>query len=210
VGTVTAVPLQTLGAASAVVSLVLIEAAAPVSIILAGLSSHLTSDPDANPDRLNSSAIRANTWLTSVVATFSAAAALGAIGVAAGSCLAGGRSSLGIAFAVVTGGVLLLRARSHRDVTRSAPLVMAGTVTLGAALVIAAVVYPLRTPYLAAVLTMLAVAALCLGFITQTTTFSPIGRRGIDLLEYLGLAMIVPLACWICGIYSAARGMNLP
>jgi hypothetical protein len=23
------------------------------------------------------------------------------------------------------------------------------------------------------------------------------------------LAVIVPLACWICGVYSTARGMNL-
>jgi hypothetical protein len=23
------------------------------------------------------------------------------------------------------------------------------------------------------------------------------------------LAVIVPLACWICGLYSAARGLNL-
>ena len=36
---------------------------------------------------------------------------------------------------------------------------------------------------------MLAAAALCLGFITQTMTFSPIGRRSVDLLEYLALAV---------------------
>ena len=57
---------------------------------------------------------------------------------------------------------------------------------------------------------MLAAATLCLGFITQAMTFSPIGRRSVELLEYLALAVIVPLACWICGVYSAARGMNLP
>jgi hypothetical protein len=56
---------------------------------------------------------------------------------------------------------------------------------------------------------MLAAAALCLGFITRTMTFSPIGRRSVDLLEYLALAVIVPLACWICGVYSTVRGMNL-
>jgi ESX secretion system protein EccD len=206
-GMVTAVPLQTLGAASAAISLLLIEASAPMSILLAGLSSQV--EAAWNQDRLSTSAIRAKSWLTSLVAAFSGAAALGAIGAAAGSYLAGGRTSLGIAFAAITGGVLLLRARSHRDLARSAPLVVAGTVTLSATLVIAAIAYPLGTPYLAAASTMLAGAALCLGFITQAMTFSPIARRSLDLLEYLALAVIVPLACWICGIYSAARGMNL-
>jgi ESX secretion system protein EccD len=216
VGTVTAAPLQTLGAASAAISLILIEASAPLSIILAGLSSRVASEPDAAdeeamlaPHCLSTSAIRANGWLTSLVAAFAAAAALGAIGAAAGSCFAGGRPALGIAFAAITGGALLLRARSHRDPARSLLLVVAGTVTLSAALVIAAVAYPVRTPYVAAASTMLAAAGLCLGFITQTMTFSPIGRRSVDLLEYLALAVTVPLACWVCGLYSAARDMNL-
>jgi hypothetical protein len=38
---------------------------------------------------------------------------------------------------------------------------------------------------------------------------SPIGRRSVELLEYLALAVVVPLACWICGLYGAARSMNL-
>jgi hypothetical protein len=29
-------------------------------------------------------------------------------------------------------------------------------------------------------------------------------------LEYLGLAVVVPLTCWIFGLYGAARGLNLP
>jgi type VII secretion integral membrane protein EccD len=213
VGAVTGMPLQALGAASAAISLILIEASAPVSIILAGLSSQVTSEREefpSTPHRLSADAIRAKGWLTSLIGAFSAAAALGAIGAAAGSYFAGDRRSLGLWFAAITGAVLLLRARSHRDLTRSVQLVLAGTVTLCATLVIAAVAYPSRTPYLAAASMTLAGAALCLGFITRTMTFSPIGRRSVDLLEYLALAATVPLACWICRAYSAARGMNLP
>jgi type VII secretion integral membrane protein EccD len=217
VGAVTAAPLPAISAASAAISLVLVEVSAPLSILLAGFSSQLPSEPDVvsnapipAPHRLSARAIRANTWLTSLVAAFSAAAALGAIGAAAGSYFGGGQRSLGIAFATITGGVLLLRARSHQDLARSVPLVVAGTATLSATLVIAAIAYPLNTPYIAAASTMLAAAVLCLGFITQTMTFSPIGRRSVELLEYLALAVIVPLACWICGLYGAARGMNLP
>jgi hypothetical protein len=105
--------------------------------------------------------------------------------------------------------VLLLRARSHRDLARSVPLAVAGTVTLSATLVVAAITYPPHTPYIVAASMMLAAAALCLGFIAQTMTFSPVGRRCVELLEYLALAAIVPLACWICGLDGAARGLNL-
>jgi type VII secretion integral membrane protein EccD len=209
VGAVTAVPLPAIGAASAAISLVLVEASAPISVMLAGLSSQVTSEPDGACDELSSKAVRANSWLTSLVAAFSAASALGAIGAAAGSLFADGPRWLGIAFAATTGGVLLLRARSHRDLARSVPLVAAGIVTLSATLAITAVGYPPHTPYIAAVSTMLAAAALCLGFITQTMRLSPIGRRSVELLEYLALTVVVPLAFWICGLYGAARGINL-
>jgi len=212
VSAITGMPPQALGAASAAISLILIEASAPVSIILAALSSHVTSEHTeaaSNPHRLSTSAVRANNWLTSLVAAFSAAATLGAVGAAAGSYLGGDRPSLGLWFAAITGGVLLLRARSHRELARSVPLMLAGTVTLSATFVSAAVAYPLRTPYLAVASMTLAAAALGLGFVTRTMPFSPIGRRSVDLLEYLALAAIVPLACWICGVYNTARGMNL-
>jgi type VII secretion integral membrane protein EccD len=213
VSAVIAVPVQAIGAASAAISLVLVESSAPVSIMLAGLSAQLTPEPhaahDEPPHRLSARAISAKTWLTGLIVAFSAAAAVGAICAAAGSYPAARPHSLGIAFATVTGGVLLLRARSQCDVVRAVPLIAAGMVTLGATLVIAAADYPLHAPYVAAASTMLAAAALCLGFITRTTTFSPVGRRSVELLEYLALAVIVPLACWICGLYGAARGMNL-
>jgi type VII secretion integral membrane protein EccD len=214
VSAVIAVPIQAIGAASAAISLVLIESSAPVSIMLAGLSSQLRPEPDIAcdepPHHLSAKAISAKTWLTGLIVACSAAAALGAIGAAAGSYSAARPRSLGIAFATITGSVLLLRARSQCDLARSVPLIAAGTATLGATLVIAAAAYPLHAPYVAAASTMLAAAALCLGFITRTMPFSPIGRRSVELLEYLALAVIVPLACWICGLYGAARGMNLP
>jgi hypothetical protein len=56
---------------------------------------------------------------------------------------------------------------------------------------------------------VLAVVALCLGFIDQSTTVSPVGQRGVELLEYLAMATIVPLACGVCELYGAARGVNL-
>jgi ESX secretion system protein EccD len=209
VGAMTAAPLPAIGASSAALSLVIVEAAAPMSIMLAGLSSQVTSEPTAR-DALSAKSIRADSWLTSLVAAFSAAAALGAIGAAAGSLGSASPRWLGTAFATITGGVLLMRARSHPGLARSVPLAAAGTAALSATLVITSVAYPPQTPYIAVVSTLLAGVASCLGFITRTAMLSPIGRRLVELLEYLAFVVVVPLAFWICGLYGAARGMNLP
>jgi type VII secretion integral membrane protein EccD len=216
VGAVTTTPLQAIGAVSAAISLGLLEASARVSIVLAGLSPRLAlepevaiDEPEPAPHRLSVKVIRADIWLTSLVVAFSASAALGAIGTEVGASSAGRPRLLGITFATVTGGALLLRARSHRGLARSVPLVVSGTATLSTTLVVAATAYPLHTPWIAAAAAMLATAALGLSFVAPAMTFSPVGRRSVELLEYLALAVIVPLACWIWGIYSVVRGLNL-
>jgi hypothetical protein len=56
---------------------------------------------------------------------------------------------------------------------------------------------------------MLGAVALYLASIRDTTAVSPIGRRSVELLEYLGLAVVVPLAVWLCGLYGATRSLNL-
>jgi type VII secretion integral membrane protein EccD len=216
VGTVTSTPLQAIGAVSAALSIGLLEVSARVSIVLAGLSPRLALEPTATtheldpaPHLLSAKAIRADMWLTSLIVAFSASAALGAIGTEVGASNDGSPRLLGITFATVTGGVLLLRVRSHRGLARSVPLVVSGTATLSTTLVVAATAYPLHTPWIVAVAAMLAGAALGLSFIAPAMTFSPVGRRSIELLEYLALAVVVPMACWICGLYSVMRGLNL-
>ncbi|MFZ1162334.1 type VII secretion integral membrane protein EccD [Mycobacterium sp.] len=213
VGAITAIPWAAIGAAFAAMSLAVIEASAPVSIMLARLSA-LTADPTADtsftdPHRLNTKAIRAHTWLTTLITAFSASAALGAGGTALGSCLSGGPRSPGLVFAALTGSVLLLRARAHRDPARSAPLFISGTAILSAGLVAASVAYPKHTPHIAAVSISLSAVALCLGFVDDRAVGSPIARRALELLEYFAFATIAPLAFWLCGLYGAARSLNL-
>ncbi len=210
VGAVANIPVHALGAASAAISLILIETSAPTSIVLAGLSSQLNADSDEpmpHSNRLLTRAIRARTCLISMVTAFSASTALGAIGAVLGGQPASGARLPGIAFAALIGGVLLSRARAHRDLAISLPLITCGTVTLSAALVAAAMALPLQSAHVAAVSVGLAAAALCLGFVS--TKISPVGQRGTELLEYLALAAVLPLACWICGVYAAMRGVNL-
>jgi len=212
VSAVTAAPLATVGAVSAAISLALVEVSAPVSIMLAHLRPPPATAPDGqlpNSDRVNASALRAHSWLTSLIAAFSSSAALGAIGAAVGPYLTSGPRMPGIVFAAVTGGVLLLRARTHCDIARSVPLIICGTTALSAALVDSAACYPSHTAHIAAVSMLLAALALCFGFSIYSTPLSPVSRRSVELLEYFALASVVPLACWICGLYGAARGVNL-
>jgi type VII secretion integral membrane protein EccD len=213
VGAITATPLQAIGAAFAAMSLALVEASAPLSIMLARLSPP-TADPTADvsisrPHVLNAKAIRASAWLTSLIAAFSATAALGAIGAALGPFLTGEPRFPGLLFATVTGGVLLLRARAHRHIARSVPLIICGIATLSTVLVAAAAAYPKCTAHVAAVSMMLGAVALCLALFSDATTVSPIGRRSIELLEYLAFVVVVPLAVWLCGLYGATRSLNL-
>jgi hypothetical protein len=39
---------------------------------------------------------------------------------------------------------------------------------------------------------------------------NPLARRAIDIAEYLALAAVVPLACWVAGLYGLIRGLSLP
>jgi type VII secretion integral membrane protein EccD len=213
VATITAIPLQAIGAAFTAISLAFVEASAPLSVTLARLSPSTAEPPvdvrSSDPHVLNARAIRARAWLTSLTAAFSASAALGAIGAALGSFLTGEPRFPGLLFATVAGGVLLLRARAHRDLARSVPLIICGIATVSAVLVAAAAAYPQWAVHVAAVSLMLGAIALCLASVRDTTTVSPIGRRSVELLEYLAFAVVVPLAVWLCGLYGATRSLNL-
>jgi type VII secretion integral membrane protein EccD len=199
VGAVMATPLPAIGAGSAAISLALVEAAAPVSVML----TRLSPAPADSPDILHARAIRARTWLNSLIVTFSAAAALGAI------CATAGRPPHGIVFAAVVGGVLMLRARGS-DVDRSLPPIVCGAATLCAALVAAVIAYPHHVLHIAALSMALSILALYLGFMSGSGAVMPTGRRSVVLVQYFALATIAPLAFWLCGLYGAVRGLNLP
>ena len=51
------------------------------------------------------------------------------------------------------------------------------------------------------------VAALIFGSLVPTRVFSPVLRRAAELVEYAAIAAVIPLACWVCGLYAAMRGL---
>jgi ESX secretion system protein EccD len=205
-GVITAAPLHIIGPVTVLVSLAVLEVAARASIMLAGLSPRLPPTPDLNtPDCLAAKAIRANNWLTSLVAAFSGSAAVGAI-ITGLTCAP--RLSR-IVFATVAGSLLLLHARSI-DPRRTLMFVVSGIVTIGTTFGVTAASAPGHGPWIAAMTAMLAAAAMYLGFVAPAMSLSPVVRRGVELLECMALVAMVPLTCWICGLYGTIRGLHAP
>ncbi|OBF80493.1 type VII secretion integral membrane protein EccD [Mycobacterium sp. 852002-51163_SCH5372311] len=201
----TAAPLHVIGSVSALVSLGLLEASARLSLTLAGLSPHLTSgqvEPAA--DCPSSKAIRADAWLTSLLAAFSASAATGAIAIA----LAGrGASRIGcIALAALTAALLLLRINDGRNMI---VYVVSGIATAGTTFAVVAAGIPACGAWIAGMTALAAAAAIYLGFVAPARPLAPAARRGIEVLECLVLVAMVPLTGWVCGLYSAVRSVDL-
>jgi type VII secretion integral membrane protein EccD len=201
--TLTTVPRPAVGAICVVVSLAVIEASAPISILFAGLSPRFADDAPQATDALPARAIRANAWLTGLVGASSTTAACGAVTVAIWS--AGGPHTVGVSFAMLTGAVLLSRARSHRDIPRAVALIVNGTLTVTAGFVVGVMVFDPPIGWLAATTAALTAVA----FLVATVRLSPAAQRAVGLLERVALAILVPLACWVCGLYGAARGLTL-
>lgn len=141
----------------------------------------------------------AHDLLTGLVAASAAAVVLGSLGVAAGQAVP---RPVGVAFAAVAGVALLLRARSHSDSRQIAALLAGGVTTIGTAVLTAG-----SGPWPAAVALALAGVAIGAGFAAPPA--SPLARRAAEVLESLALGALVPLACWLCGVYGAARGLSL-
>jgi type VII secretion integral membrane protein EccD len=201
---VTAAPPRTIGSISVLVSLAFLGIAGRVSIVLAGLSPHLSGEAC-----LVTKAIRADAWLTSLVAAFSSSAAVGAIVTAAAARSAGAPRSGCIAFAAFTGALLLLRVRSAGAKT-TLVFVISGIITVGATFAVCGAVAPGCGPWIAVVTAMLTGAAVYLGFVAPVMSPSPVLRRCVELTEYLALAAMAPLTCWICGFYGAVRALTPP
>ncbi|HEX9834117.1 MAG TPA: type VII secretion integral membrane protein EccD, partial [Mycobacterium sp.] len=144
--------------------------------------------------------------LTGLVVGSSIAAALGALSVAIGEIRDTGSALRDTAFTAVVALVLLLRVRTHVDPTRRGGLAATAMLTATAGFAAATVSAPAHVHIISALATTVGAAALsCL----VRPTVSPIVLRTVEVLEYVALAAVVPMACWVGGIYTLARGMNL-
>jgi type VII secretion integral membrane protein EccD len=192
-------PAEAAGAALAILSLGVLGVAARVSIMVAGLAPAQSTVDDAQ-------VALAHQTLTGLVIGSSTSVALGSALVALGGLEKAGSWPSAAVFIAVVGLVLLLRARTHSDMSRRIALAAGGMVSAAAAFAAIVVSAPAQAHWM----TMLAAAAGAgaLGWFFGLTV-SPVVRRAIEVLEYLALAAVLPLACWAVGLFELVRGLSL-
>ncbi len=153
-----------------------------------------------------SHAALAHDLLTGMLAGASTAAAIAAVFVGYGAVAAREFSIPAAAFDGVVGAVLLLRTRTHIGTTRRSALGVCGFVVLAAGFAILVAAMPRHAHWLGALAAVLGAGALIplLGI-----TPGLAARRAAELTEYVALAAVIPLGCWIAGVFGLVRGLAL-
>lgn len=196
-GVLTAPTFATAGATLTVLSLVALSAAPKLTVVVAGLGP---SRPVVGDNR----AVVAHRILTGLVMGWSSSAALGVAAVAART---GGSAAIAAMFAADVGLLLLLRQRTHLDVRRRIALVGAGIAALIAAHAITVSAAPEQAYVICAAAVVASVAGL--QWTMSAVAPNPVVRQGIQVLEYLALTAMVPLAAWVTGVYALVRDLSL-
>jgi type VII secretion integral membrane protein EccD len=203
-------PVSTTGAVLSTMSLAVVGVAARLSIAVAGLAPGIpSSDPHAQDDPAleTQRAVGAHQTMTGLVIGAAGAAVLGAVLVASGGVRDGRLWPVGAVFAAVVGLVMVLRARTQIDMRRRAALVAGGVAAIAAGVGLVVVSAPGQANWVCLVATGAALGMPGGGF---GAAVNPVVRRAVEVLEYVALAAVVPLACWVGGIYGLARGLSLP
>jgi type VII secretion integral membrane protein EccD len=201
-------PAEAAGAALAILSLAVLGVAARMSIAAAGLTPAFPTvdDPHAPADVGETQVALAHQTLTGLVAGSTASAALGSVLVTCSELNDGGSRLSASLFTAVVGLVLLLRARTHSDMPRRIALGAGAMISMAAGLAVTVISTPEQAHWMA--LLSACAGAGALGWLLGLTV-SPVVRRAIELLEYLALAAVLPLACWVAGLYALVRGSSL-
>jgi type VII secretion integral membrane protein EccD len=195
-----------LGALLATTALGALTMAPRLSIALAGLTPPVPGDDDEPDGDVAGRAVRGHRTLAGLVAGFSAAAALGAMFVVIGA-----RQSVtpaAVAFTGVVGTALVLRARSHASGLCRIALTTAGFFAVTATFVLVVAWSPTSANWAAGIAVGAGLAALAP--VAPTTAGGHRALRILDAVEYLALSSVVPLACWLAGVFELARGLSLP
>lgn len=209
-GVVWTIPVATSGATLATLSLGVLGVSARLSIAAAGLTPAIpnTDDPEGDgPASETPRAVTVHNTLTGLVIGSASAATLGAALVASDLVGEGRMWPMGAAFAVVVGLVMVLRARVHIDMCRRIALVVGGMAATAAGVALVVVSAPGQANWVCLLATAVGLSMLGGKF---GATVNPLVRRAVEVSEYLALAAVVPLACWVGGLYGLIRGVSLP
>jgi hypothetical protein len=196
----TALPVGSVGVILATGALGLLSVAPWLSSVVTGLGPRCESEA---PDTVDARARSGHATLTGVVIGCAVAVATGSILMALGCVRAETAPMAGGAFGFVAGLVLVLRARTHVDRSRRAALLAGGLLCATSAFAVVCAHAPERVAWAALVL-----MAVGLGTLHRSGT-TPFSSRVADVLDYVALAAVVPLACWVIGVYGLAREWQL-
>ncbi|OBC08056.1 type VII secretion integral membrane protein EccD [Mycobacterium sp. 852013-50091_SCH5140682] len=206
VGVIWPMSTAALGAVVATAALGGLTASPRLSIALAGLTPALPGDDDEPDGNVAGRVLRGHRTLTGLVAGFSAAAGLGTmvVGVGAGPAV----TPAAVAFTAAVGVALMLRARSYASGPCRIALAVAGFAATTALFVLIVAWSPESAHWAAGIAVSAGLAALTPRMATLAAGHR--ATRVLDAVEYLALASVVPLACWLAGLFDLARGLNLP
>jgi type VII secretion integral membrane protein EccD len=190
-------PVATTGAVLATLSLGALGMAPRLSIAAAGLAPGVFA---AAPPQ----ALSAHRVLTGLVMGSAAAMAFGVLLVA----LAGGRDGhlSAVLFVAAVALAAMLRARSHVDVFRRTALVASGMATVAVGCGIVVIATPERANWVCLFVTAVGVGVMAGA---PGAVVNPLAHRTMEMFEYLALAAVIPLACWVGGVYGLVRGVSL-
>ena len=200
VGMFTALPVAAVGAVLATAALGVLGIAPRLSTLAARLGPRCDTE---SPDVVQARARTGHVTLTGVVVGCAVGSAAGTILVALGGLRAETSQMAGVAFGFVTGLVLLLRARTYVDDSRRVALIVGGLVCTTAAFVIWCAAAADWTVW-----ATLGLTGVGLGMLRRVDPM-PFASRSADILDYAALAAVVPLACWVTGVYGLARDWQL-
>jgi hypothetical protein len=186
-------PITTIGAVLATLAVGTLGVSARLSITTAGLA-HAENDVAEMPQ-----ATVAHQSLTGIVTGAAVAAALGALLVVSGDLGA-------VLLTAVVGLVLVLRARTHIDIHRRLALISAGAAVMTASCGTIAISAPAQAYWIGFGAVAVGIGVLGRGF---GATANVLMRRALDVLEYVALAAMLPLTCWVGDLYGMIRGLGL-
>lgn len=185
------------GALLATSALVAVGSAPRLAIALTRIGPEATQEYQAE---------RAHDLLTGMLAGASTAAAIATVLVGCGSVAAREFPVPAAAFDSLVGAALLLRTRTHIGTARRSALAVGGFAACAAGFVVLVAAAPHHAHWLGALATVAGTGCL-MPLLPSTPGLA--ARRAADLAEYAALAAVIPLGCWIAGLFGLVRGLAL-
>lgn len=169
----------------------------PLPVLPRGTADLLRDTPHPARRAVYASVVRADGFLTGFLWAIAVAA------VPAQLWWAGHGGTAGLVFTAVLTAGFLLRARLHPIVRHRLPLLLAGATGLAGLALLGG-----GPPWtITAVCAAAAVAAVPAGLRYAARTPTPYLARWGEVVEVLVVVAVVPLLCWVLGLYAVLRGL---